>query len=395
MRPHFSRSLALALLVPCLQLSARAAHAAEPEKPWKTLYERCQTLSNDGDYVAALGACEQAYALNPDPGILAYIAQIQTALLHPVQARDALLRYLQSGRLESADRKTAEAQVRYLDTLIGTLSVSTRLEGAEIRVDDQLVDTGALATGAPFAAGSHQVTLTAQGLTSSRFVVLRGGERTQIELPGSGSIAMSCAVPETQFFIDGQPVDAAQAARGVPRAAGTHRVVFKSGATTSPEQPVTLSADERVAVVCTSLAVGEPGTGRRGMNPRGYWVTGAGLSLGVVAIATAIYNSSEYKRWEDANDSLARNMSKLPFAESREQSNANDDLMASIKTRRNVSIGFGIAGAVLTAGGVALLFADSKAAQRSYARSWFGKVATGLSVNGAKGLGEIAWRGAW
>src|SRR6186713_1897295 len=153
MRLHSSRSLWLTLIIPLL-FGARAANAAEPEKPWKTLFERCQKLSNDGDYSGALEACEQAYTLNPDPGILAYIAQIQTALLHPVQARDALNRYLQAPQLDAADRKTAEAQVRYLDRLIGTLSVTTQIEGAELRVDDQAVDTTTLKKGVPLSAGN-------------------------------------------------------------------------------------------------------------------------------------------------------------------------------------------------------------------------------------------------
>jgi len=395
MRLFSSRSLWLALLIASSPLGVRAAYAAEPEKPWKALFERCQKLSNEGDYPGALEACEQAYTLNPDPGILAYIAQIQTALLRPVQARNALNRYLQAAQLDAADRKTAEAQVRYLDRLIGTLSVATQIEGAEIRVDDQVVDTATLAKGVPLSAGYHQVTLKAPGTTSSRFVTLRGGERTQLELPGNGSIALSCAAPNAQFFVDGQEVDATQAARGVSRPAGTHRVAFKAGSTTWPEQTVTVNPDERIAVVCTAPPPSQVSTAHSSMNPRGYWVTGAGLSLGVAAIVTAIHNGREYRRWEDANDDLARNISRLTFEESQSQSRENDDLMASIKTRRNVSIGLGVAGAVITAGGVALLFADSKATPRNEASSWFHRVAGGLSFSGAKSSGEIAWRGAW
>src|SRR6478609_3314022 len=135
MRPTSSTSLFIALLIPLLQSVARPALATEPDKPWRSAYDRCQKLSNDGDYGAALEACEQAYTLNPDPGILAYIAQIQTALLHPVQARDALDRYLPSGRLDDADRQTAEAQVRYLETQIGTLALVIRVEAGRVGVD--------------------------------------------------------------------------------------------------------------------------------------------------------------------------------------------------------------------------------------------------------------------
>jgi hypothetical protein len=384
----------LALLIPLLQSIPHPALAAEPDKPWRVAYDHCQTLSNDGDYTGALDACEQAYALNPDPGILAYIAQIQTALLHPVQAREALERYLRSGTLDSADRKTAEAQIRYLDTQITTLLVDTPLEGAQLRVDDQLIDTRALARGVPLPVGAHRVTLHAKGATFSRFIVLRSGERTRLELPGSGSISLSCAVPGTRFFIDDQEVDAAQASRGVPRAAGSHRILFKAETTSWLDRRVMVTPDERVTIVCTTP---QPGAVQSAMNPRGYWVAGAGLALGVAALTTAIYNGSEYKRWQTANDDLRDRLQReeLSLTEGAYRAQETGELMESIKTRRNVALGLGIGSALVTATGVALLFADSATSAHSGVSSWLRKVAAGLTVNGVPTSGEVAWRAVW
>ena len=227
MRPIPPTSVLLALLIPLLQSVAGPVSAAEPGKPWKALFARCQKLSNEGDYQGGLEACDKAYELNPDPGILAYMAQIHTALLHPVQARETLERYLHSGTIDEANRKTAEAQLRYLETLLGTLLITTSVAGAEVRVDDQVIDPGALAHGVQLTAGAHRVTLRAKSATFSRFVLVRAGERTRVELPASGSIALSCAVPEARFFIDDQEVDAAEASNGATRAAGSHRVTFK------------------------------------------------------------------------------------------------------------------------------------------------------------------------
>ena len=388
-------SVFLALLIPLLQSIPRPALAAEPEKPWRVAYDRCQKLSNDGDYTTALEACEQAYSLNPDPGILAYIAQIQTALLHPVQAREALDRYLRSGPVDDADRKTAEAQIRYLETRISTLLVTTSMQGAEIRVDDQVIDRGSLAQGVQLMAGAHQITLQAQGETFNRFVVLRGGERTQLELPGPGSITLSCAVPETRFFIDDRELDAGQASRGVPRAAGNHRVTFKAGSNAWLTETVLVSPDQVVSVVCTPSALAQGTATRPGMNPRGYWVTGAGLSLGIAALVTAIYNGNEYDRWQTANESLRSNQSKLEFDQFKNQAADNDQLMENIQTRRKVAIGLGIAGGLVTAGGVALLFHDSTASTRQGSNSWLRSMASGLRFNGATSSGEIAWGGTW
>src|SRR6478735_1125340 len=116
MRTFLSKARFFVLLVPLLQLGVRTAHAAEPEvTTWQTLFERCQKLSNEGDYTGALKNCQQAYALHADPGIQAYIAQIHTVLLHPVQALEALEKYLESREITDAERKTADAQRRYLE----------------------------------------------------------------------------------------------------------------------------------------------------------------------------------------------------------------------------------------------------------------------------------------
>ncbi|HYP75911.1 MAG TPA: hypothetical protein VER12_08155 [Polyangiaceae bacterium] len=395
MRLISSSSLFLALLIPLLQSVARPASAAEPDKAWRVAYDRCQKLSSDGDYTAALAACEQAYTLNPDPGILAYIAQIQTALLHPVQALDALQRYLRSDSLDPADRKTAEAQVRYLETQIGTLALVIRVEAGRVGVDGHWLDAASVAQGVRLAAGAHQVTLEAEGETFSRFVWVRGGEKTLLDLPGSGSIAMSCATPEMRFFIDDQELSPTEASHGVSRAVGSHRVGFKAGSSVWPTETVRVKPDELISVICSPRLDVHAGADRPSMNQRGYWVTGAGLSLGIAALATAIYNGNEYDRWQAANDDLAKKMDQMTFADSQRQARDNDELIADIKTRRKVSIGLGIASGLVTAAGVALVFSDSAAKERHDASSWLRKMAAGLGVNGAKNSAEVAWRGAW
>jgi len=387
-------SVLLALLIPLVSV-ARSARAAEAADTWDTLIEQCQNLPNAGDYTGALNACERAYALKPEPRILAYMAQVHTVLLHPVQARDALRRYLRSASISEENRKTAEAQLRHLETLITTLSVTTRVEGAEVRIDDQVTDLGALERGVELPAGAHRVTLQSKGAALSRFIFLRAGERTQIELPGGGTIALSCAIPHVRFFIDEQEVDAAQASRGVPSVAGGHRVTFKVGAATSSGQTVVVHPDQHLSVVCAPPPSAQT---RSGSNPRGYWVMGAGLALSGAALATGIYNGNEYDRWQTANDSLRHDIltdDDLTLAEQRHRAQENNELMDRIQARRKVAIGLGIAGGLITAGGVALLFSDSAASERNSASSWFRKIASGVTFNGAMSSGEIAWRGAW
>ena len=389
MRQILRLSVVLAGLTLLVSSVTRSASADEPVDPGKALADRCEQLSNQGKYASALEVCERATELSSDPGLWAYIAQIQTALLHPVEAHAALQHYLRSSELSQANRDLAEAQLRHLETLIATLSVTSRIQGAEIRVDGQAMAESALARGVQLVAGAHRLTLQKDGTTFEQFVVLRGGERAQIELPSDGFVALRCAVPEVRFFIDDQEVEASQASSGVSRAAGKHRVTFKAGSTTWPEQPVTVRPDERVSVVCAQPPAAST------MKQRGYWVTGTGLALGVAALATGIYNSSQYERWQTANDDLRTNQGKLTFADFQSQAQDNQQLMESIQTRRKVAIGLGIAGGLVTAGGVALLLHDSAASTRQGKSSWPRRIAAGLSVRGAVNSGEIAWQGAW
>lgn len=389
-------TISVLLLVPLLQCVTRPARAADAAKPWRVAYDHCQKLNSQGDYDNALAECERAYALNPDPGIVAYIAQIQTALLHPVQARAALLRYLKSDQLDEENRKTAEAQIRYLETLIGTLSVTTHLAGAEIRVDDQVLEPSVRERGISLPSGSHRVTLKANDATYSQYIVLRAGERTRLELPGSGSIALRCNVPQVRTFIDDREVDVAQASNGLPQAAGSHRVSFKAGTSTWPTQEVQVNPDERITAVCAAQSAAH-GSAPPKSNPRGYWIVGAGLALGGAALATAIYSGREYNRWQTANDSLRRDISteNLPFSEQTRRAQENEQLMDSIQQGRNVAIGLGIAAGLVTAGGVALLFADSPTPARNGSSAWPRKIATGVSLRAATTYGELTWRGAW
>jgi hypothetical protein len=397
MRPLPKSSIASALLLALLQSLSRPASADEVVKSSKSLSERCQMLSNEGNYPGALDACERAYELSSDPGILAYIAQVQTALLHPVEARDALNRYL-AGPLSDENRKTAEAQVRYLETLIATLRVATEFANPEVRVDDRVLDAKALALGLPLPAGAHQVTLKANGAVFSQFVVLRAGEVTRLELPSSGSIALSCAIPQVRFYVDDREVSAADAQTGVSSAAGSHRVSFRAGGNAWPDTRITVNPGERASVVCSAPPpTTHASPARSSMNPRGYWVAGVGLLLGGAALATAIYNGSEYDRWQTANDSLKRDIlsQDLPLSEQAQRAQENNQLMDSIQTRRNVALGLGIAGGLLTAGGVALLFADSAKYEQRRASSWVTRLVSGVSFDGGPSSGHVAWRGAW
>jgi hypothetical protein len=384
-------SILLGLLIPLLPAAARPASEAEPAENFEVLSERCRTLTNLGQYPRALAACERARALTPQPWLQVYIAQLQTALLHPVQAREALEQYLLSKEISQENREMAWAMIRYLDTLLTTLIVTTDVEGAEVLVDDQVVDRSALARGVRVTTGAHRLTLRTQGPTFSRFIYLqRAGERTQIELPGSGTIALNCATPQVRFFVDDQEVSTAQAARGVPTTAGNHRVTIKVGSSPSQGQSVRVNPDERVSFLCAAQPASDD---TPAMNSRGFWVTGTGLALGVAALGTAIYNGNQYDKWEAANASLAG--TRLPIEQRLQVTQENNELMESIQTTRAVAVGLGIASGLVTAGGIALLFADSREPARNGSSSWFRKVAAGLSVNGAPNSGAIAWRGAW
>jgi len=92
----------------------------------------------DGDYAAALVEFKRAYELDPNYKVLFNLGQTSQELNDYASALTAYRKYLQEGgtEIDKARREKVEGFIRTLEKKVGTITIQTNVEGAEVSVDD-------------------------------------------------------------------------------------------------------------------------------------------------------------------------------------------------------------------------------------------------------------------
>lgn len=179
-------TLALSLTV---ALAPRVALADGPSKEavdeGRARFSRGIELYRDGDYKAALVEFKRAYEVAPAPRILYNLGQAYFQLQDYAGALDAFERYLADGASKiPADRKKQVTEdVAKLRGRVGTLAITSNVDGAEISVDDVVVGTAPLPKPITVSAGSRKVAATAKGrVPASKVVEVAGGDKASVAL---------------------------------------------------------------------------------------------------------------------------------------------------------------------------------------------------------------------
>jgi len=189
MRPRH-RILAAAVAAAVALTAAPAAHA-DDAKAAAEHFARAEQAEKQGDWRTAIAEYEQSYAAKPHPFTLFNIAADWERLGDLERAIANFERYLdEAGDADPADRQRTEARVARLRAELerrrpatppapGVLTVSSPVEGAEVRIDGKLVGQTPFAAAVP--AGEHQVVISAPGRRSvERSVVVPSGGSEQI-----------------------------------------------------------------------------------------------------------------------------------------------------------------------------------------------------------------------
>src|SRR4029077_9646453 len=117
---------------------------------------------------------------SPHFAVLDNIGQAQMALGRPIEAIEALTRYVRDGadQVPLSRREQVQAQVALLESRLAELSVTTDRPGAQVSVDGREVGKTPLYQPIRMAAGTHTVSIAMEGITPViQKVDLRGGER--------------------------------------------------------------------------------------------------------------------------------------------------------------------------------------------------------------------------
>jgi tetratricopeptide (TPR) repeat protein len=330
-------------------LTARAVRADEdPRAQAAADYARGIELADQQLYAAALEQFRAAYEKSPHFAVLYNIGQAQMALGRPIEAIEALTRYLRDGadQVPLSRREQVQAQISLLESRLAELSVTTDRPGALVTVDGREVGKTPLYQPIRMSAGTHTVSITMEGVAPIyKAIDLREGERK----------ALAFVVPP--------------------------------GVAPKPEPAASPAA--------SLLATPAPAPPPRDLRTWATVTAGVGVAAGAAALGVYLWNRGRYDDWQATSTSL---QTLTPGSAAYYQAAANNNERADALTTANHAIvGLSIASAVLIAGGTALYLVD-RAHRRERAASMARAEGSAWSLGVALDAGwspRIGWSAAW
>jgi len=183
----------LILLLPGVALAQSEDQAAAPSPPPSAAqaeamerFADAQALFERGDHAGALTEMERVYELlegSPNQYIVLYnLGRVYEELFQFDRAVQLYERFLAESPPEAANRAEAQASLRTLERLLGTIVIRTNAEGAHVWIGD--AEVGTAPSELRISAGHQVLELRADGYESVRReidVVARG--RLELDVP--------------------------------------------------------------------------------------------------------------------------------------------------------------------------------------------------------------------
>jgi hypothetical protein len=175
----------LVLLAVCVV--ARGSHAEErSEKALAAAhFERGLSFAKAGELESAIQEFETAYRTRPHFSVLYNLGQAYAALGRPIQAVDALERFLEQGgsQVPPPRRKEVEALLEKQRARIGHATLRVEPEGAELFVDGVSAGTGPFTDSVDLGQGLHVFAARKAGYTPRAVsVTVLPGETLELAL---------------------------------------------------------------------------------------------------------------------------------------------------------------------------------------------------------------------
>jgi PEGA domain len=148
-------------------------------------YDRGLKLFDEGAYDGARVEFQQAYDLQPSFKILYNLGLVHKQLIDYASALTSFERYLAEGGASLDDNRRAEVtrEVASLKARVGTLNVTTNVEGAEVSIDDVSIGRTPLAAAVRVNPGNRKISATKSGrVPASRVVQIAGSSVTNVRL---------------------------------------------------------------------------------------------------------------------------------------------------------------------------------------------------------------------
>jgi tetratricopeptide (TPR) repeat protein len=300
----------------------------DPREVAATHYARGTELASQGLYEAALEQFNDAYKVSPHFAVLYNIGQAEMALGRPLEAIEALTKYLRDGadQVPLSRREQVHAQIGLLESRLAELSIIADRVGADVRVDGKEVGRTPLFQPIRLAAGLHTVSASVpDGGQLTREVPLRESERRTVELTFGG----------------------------VP----------------APAPPAAPISEARSAGPLVLSTPADPPPGPWYDPPPGPWyfrgktmrrmayaLTGAGvLSVGA-GVAIYLAKRGQYNDWKNGNAAIQSET--IGSAAYMAQATANNAAAESLSEANHAIVSLSVVGGLLAAAGVSLFFVD-------------------------------------
>jgi len=303
---------------------AEPSRAEDPRTAAADHYARGTELAGQGLYAAALEQFNAAYTASPHFAVLYNIGQAEMALGRPLEAIEALTKYLRDGadQVPLSRREQVQAQIGLLESRLAELSITADRVGAVVRVDGRDVGSTPLFQPIRLAAGAHTVTAALpNGAQLTRDVPLRESERQTVELTFGAA-----------------PPPAARTA-----------AISEAPDTSSPGGPLLLST-----------SAGPPPEPwyfhGKTMRRMAYVLTGVGVLSAGAAVGIYLAKRGQYDDWKTGNTALQSDT--LGSAAYMAQATSNNAQASSLNNANHAIVGLSIAGGVLAAAGITLFFVD-------------------------------------
>jgi hypothetical protein len=211
-------------------------------------FDRGLTLFNQQDNEGALAEFERAYELMPHPMVLFNMGLVLSSAGRAVKAVDVFDKLLANPTgLDAARLARARDERAHQAALIGEISVTTSVEGANLEVDG--LDAGKTPLAAPLrvTSGTHVVAALAPGYAPLRKQVTVAG-RARVDVPFElvptdvqpAHLTLKTRLLEGEVVVDDHPVGKTPLAASLALPAGNHLIEVRRPGYQAARQTVTL-----------------------------------------------------------------------------------------------------------------------------------------------------------
>jgi hypothetical protein len=189
-----------------------AARPAAPADAYKLHMENGVKLYADKNFPAAVVEFQAAYEARPGPNPLVNVALCAKEMFRYPQAISALETALSKhgDAMDPSDKRAAEAAIKEMRALLGTVRVALTPPEATLLVDGEDLPAGAAASPIALGPGVHKVSARAEGYSSAeQSVSIASGREQTVTLAlraEKGRVTIEAPDPGTAITIDDQPV---------------------------------------------------------------------------------------------------------------------------------------------------------------------------------------------